>query len=426
MLERPLLSHHDGPLSKDRSFVALVAYLFRQRFSVLGALCVPAAMGMLVALYGEAVPVGTVFLTALSLVAVFGVAFVHLRHVAFAAVAAVAPLPGLVIAGPFAMAHDAGALALLAAYGMAVVAGALWSSTVMSELLANRGREQAALLGPLRLLLPIGAALLALGVVMMAWVPQRALGIWIEIMAGIVSSLTFIVLGALTLPFSETAVTDLNRARERRALRLRLLALVVEARWGMSLAGIALVVAVLGYFGIDALPAKELLIARPVYWAGAALLVFLAGFAVGRDWREALAVVLALAAETLLGLWQWKIAVGQLSVQAFSVVVMTDGVSLMLMLALLDGARRYRSAGDAVEAARLKALEECAGPTIYGCAGAAAAAVPWTVLHGAMATLAVLFLLAAMFAVMVLPAISTALEALVRRRYSVEELYGRG
>jgi hypothetical protein len=250
-----------------------------------------------------------------------------------------------------------------------------------------------------------------------------ALGASFEMAAGTLSSLLFVAFGALALPFSEAAVTEINRAQERRAWRLQPLILVMQPRWGMSLAGVVLVFAVLGYFGIEA---KGLPLARPAHWAGSALLAFLAGLAISRDWRNALAITLALAAETLVGLWLWVIAVGHLTIPALVIVLMVGGVALMLMLVQAGKARRYRMGGDESDVARLKALEDCAVPAAYGCACVAAAIVPWIVLHGSMATLAVLFALAAAASTLGVAAIATALETLVRRRFSVEELYGRG
>ena len=430
MLERPLLSHHDGAAFHHRLFVAFVTFLFRQRFMVLGALCMLGAAGVVFGLFGRAVPVGTFFLTALSLAAGLGVAFVHFRHVALAVVAMAAPLPGMIAAGPFAASHGVGMLPLLAAYGFAVVTGVIWCAEVLRGLTAGKDRVQAALAIPARLVLPAAVAVLAAGLVLGGWLvrlaPGLALGVSVELLAGTLSSLLFVALGALALPFSEGAVTEINRAQERRALRLRLLTQVIAPRWGMSLAGAALVFVVLGYFGVEPLLAKGSILAKPAYWAGSALLVFLGGLAVGRGWRDALAVTLALTMQTLLGLWLWGIAVGHLTMLALVVAIMTGGVSLTLMLVMVDKARRYRMGGDAPDVARLKALEDCAVPAIYGCAGVAAAIAPWIVLHGSMATLAVLFVLASAASTIGAPAITTALETLVRRRFSVEELYGRG
>ncbi|MBL6936301.1 MAG: hypothetical protein ISS15_13395 [Alphaproteobacteria bacterium] len=410
--------------------MALVTELFRQRFVVLGALGVLAATGMIYGLFTHAVPVGAFFLTASSLAAGFGVAFVHLRHVALAAVAVAAPLPGMIWAWPFAATHGVGMLPLVAAYGFATLAGAAWCSEMLRGIADGRDRTAAILVRPAPMVRPVAVAVLVAGVVLLGWFFRidalRAAGIAVEMFAGVLSALLFVTFGALALPFSETAVTDINRARERRAVRLRFLAHLIEPRWGLSLAGVEMVLAVLGYFALDALQAKGAMTAHYGYWSAAALVVFAATFGVGRDWRDALAGLVALAVETLLGLWLWAIAVGQLTTLALVVVVMTDAVSLMPILVLVGKARSYRMDGDAPDIARLKAMEDGAVPAVYGCACAGAAIMPWVVLHGSMVTLAMLFALAAIESTIGAPAIATALETMVRRRYSVEKLYGRG
>jgi hypothetical protein len=409
--------------------VAFLTVLFRQRFAVLGVLVLLAAAGVFLGLRGQVVPVGALFLSALSLVAAFGVTFVHLRHVAFTAVAVIAPLPGMIAAGPFAIAHGVGLLVLLAAYGWAVVAGALWAAAVLRGIAGNRDRAEAALVQPVPLLVAMALAGVVLAVVLAGWLFRSglplAIGTSVVVAAGTISAVLFVAVGALVLPFSETAVTEINRAVERRALRLRLLTQVVEGRWGLSFAGVVLVLAVLGYFGIAPMLSKGSFVARPENWGAAGLIAFAAAFVVGRDWREAMAVVLALATETLLALWLWAIAVGHLTMLALVLVMAVDGVALMLMLVFLARARSYRMSGDLHGVARLKALEDCAVPAVYGCAGAGAAILPWIVVHGSMATLAMLFVFAGGAASIGLPAVAAALEALIRRRFSVEQLYGR-
>ena len=192
------------------------------------------------------------------------------------------------------------------------------------------------------------------------------------------------------------------------------------------MSGIVLMFAVLGYFGAEPSFARSVLLARPVWWAASTLIVFLAGYAVGRDARDAAAAALVLVSQTLLSLWLWNAAVGHPTAIPFLEIVTVDAVALMLMLVLLDAARQHRAEGNGASAARLRALEACGVPALYSCAGAAAALGPWIVLHGSMATLALLFLFAGVASTLGLTAAATALDVLVRRRLSVEELYGRG
>ena len=407
-----------------------MTFLFRQRVAVLAGLLMLAAGAVVFAFFGRAVPVGAFFLSALSLAAAFSVAVVHLRHVALAAVAVFAPLPGLIAAGPFAIGQGLGMSALLAAYGFANVAGLLLCTLILRRVAAGGVRDAGQLGAGVPLLLPVAVAMLTACIVAVAWLsgtaPRFALGMSVELAAGTALSLSFVAIAGLMLPFTENAVTDINRAQERRAVRFRFATKVVETRWGLSVSGIVLAFAVVGYFGAEPSFARSLLLARPVWWAASTLIVFLASYAVGRDARDAAAAALVLVSQTLLSLWLWNAAVGHPTAIPFLEIVTVDAVALMLMLVLLDAARQHRAEGNGASAARLRALEACGVPALYSCAGAAAALGPWIVLHGSMATLALLFLFAGVASTLGLAAAATALDVLVRRRLSVEELYGRG
>ncbi|MEJ1969686.1 MAG: hypothetical protein WDN03_13780 [Rhizomicrobium sp.] len=404
--------------------------LNRQRFVILAALVLAAAAFLFLALHGRAVPVGAIFLSVISLAAAFAVAFLHLRHMALAAVATAAPLPGMFAAGPFAVDHGLDIAGLLAVYGFATVAGAVLCSGIVTVILAGRDGAEAAFVSPPRLLPALGAAVLVAVVLAIGWLFREARGLAFamsaEMMASAVSVILFIGFGAATLPFSETAITQVNRARERRGRRLGLMTLVVEPRWGMSLSGVALVLAVLGAFGAGSVLAKNGLLAEPAYWLATAVVVFGVVFAISRDGREAVGASLALAVSIALGVWLWGRAVGHVTPLPFLDILAAAAAALLVALDLLDRARRYRAAGDAPLVARLRAIEDDAMPALFGCGGAAAAMAPWIVLHGSLATLAALFALGGGAALVLAPALATALETLLRRRMSVEDLYGRG
>lgn len=410
--------------------MAFSAFLFRARFAVLGVLAILAIAAAVVAFRNPSVPVGAVFLSAVSLAAAFMVAFAHLRHVALAALSVVAPLPGMLAAGPYAVTHGIAMSALLAVYGLATVAGAGLCSRIARAAAGDREPARAALGVAAPMAAPMTGAVLAAGAVVVGWLYRTALppasAVALELVAASLSLIAFIVLAVPALRFGEAAVTQINRAYEMRLLRLRPVTEVVTPRWALSLSGIVLVFAVIGGFGAAPQLARNALLDQPASWAASALLVFMVAFAVGRDWREALAATLALAAQSLASLWLWGRVVGHLTVTSFLDITITEASALLLMLLLLEQARRFRLEGDAPAVARLRALEACAPAALYGCAGAGAAIVPWIVVHGSMATLAVLFALALGAAMLGAPAIATALDALVRRRVSLKSLYGRG
>jgi hypothetical protein len=233
-------------------------------------------------------------------------------------------------------------------------------------------------------------------------------------------------LAASLLPLGESFFVAINRAREKRERWLQIAMRVTESRWGLSLSGAALVLAVLGWFGAAPLLGHSALLDQPLLWAASALGIFLIALAVARDWREALAAVLALAALTLLSLWLWGHASGRLTLAAFVEIVAVVASALFVMLLLADMRRVYRQSGDDAATARLRALDALGTAPWFGAGCAAAALLPWIVVHGSIVTLAAMFAAAGVAAVLIQPAIATALERALPRRRSLDQLYGRG
>ncbi len=107
-------------------------------------------------------------------------------------------------------------------------------------------------------------------------------------------------------------------------------------------------------------------------------------------------------------------------------IVDAAAASYLPMLALIAGRRRFAASGDESALARLRALEELGLSPFYAAMAAAAAILPWSVLHGSALVLAGSFLLAGGAAMIAQPAIATALAWFIPRRRSLNELYGRG
>jgi len=408
--------------------VAILAALFRARIYVLAILALGTAAAAWFAFRGHAVPVGALFLSALSVALGVCLAFAHLRHAGLALIAALSPLPGMIAAS--LPATGLSYSEILSLYGFATVAAACLAGDLVGLVLKERAPADAARLALARALLPLAlgvltpAALLA-GLLFKtaATTGASAAG---ELAAATVSILLFVPFGAAVVPYGETFFVRANRARERRERLLRLLAEVVEPRWGLSLAGSALVLAVLGWFGAWPLLARGVSPAQAAMAAAALLAALLSAHTIGRDWREAVAATLTLAELALMSLWLWGRAIGHLRDVAFVEIAVASGAALLAMLLLLARSRSYRRAGDAPAVARRRALEELGLAPYFGAAGAAAAIAPWLILHGSLAPLAILFLLAGLAAGLGMPAIATALGALVPRRRSLNQLYGRG
>lgn len=408
--------------------MAILSFLFRMRIAVLAVLALGTAASAFFAFHGHAVPVGALFLTAASLGIGAGIAFLHLRHVGLSAIAALSPLPGMIAASLIAAGLSYSQL--LAVYGFGYVAAACLCGAVVRGVLNNEQLAAAARMALARGFAPtLLAALVAAALVVSLLFREARLSGAVEaceVVAAAVSVLAFVPFTACIVPFGEPFFAAANRARERRERLLHLAAWAAQPRWGLSLAGIAAVFAVLGWFGAWPFVARSALYLELALWGAALLPVFLMAWGIGRDWRGAAAVTLALGALTLLSLWLWGRAAGHLTAAAFAESAVATSAGFVPMLMLLGQLRRYRQAGDEAAVARLRAVEELGVAAGFGAAGAAAAIAPWIVLHGSIATLAALYLFAGAAAVLAVPAIATALDAVLPRRRSLSQLYGRG
>ena len=106
-------------------------------------------------------------------------------------------------------------------------------------------------------------------------------------MASVVSALVLVPFASSVMPFGEGFFVVANRVREQRERLLRVATLVIEPRWAMSLSGIVLVFATLGWFGSAPYLMRSAMLSQPALWGASALLIFLAALSLGRDWRDA-------------------------------------------------------------------------------------------------------------------------------------------
>lgn len=400
------------------------------RIAVLVLLALATAGAAFVAFHGKSVPVGALFLSSASLLIGAIVAFVHLRHAGLAVLTALAPLPGMIAAGAFAVQSGLSVSALLAVYGFSYLTGSCLGGDIWRRILDAAGPAAAAREALARIIVPAALGILVAAALIVGWLFRDArllgLGGACELGAGALSALVFVPFASSVMWFREGFFVAANRARERREGLLRVATLVIEPRWGMSLSGIAIVFATLGWFGAEPVLLRSVLLAQPALWGASALLVFLVSIAAGRDWRNALAAVLTLAALTLLGLFLWARSTGHLSTPTFIELVIGAAAALLPILMLVVWSRTYRWSGDTLAVARLRAIEDLGLAPWFGVAGAGAAALPWVLLHGSVAMLSAMFLLAGAAGLLAMPALATALDSLMPRRRSVDELYGRG
>jgi hypothetical protein len=302
----------------------------------------------------------------------FLAAYARLRHVWLALAAALAPLPGILWFGQ-------------AAYALSIAFAILMTADYSDALL----KEQNPHIALARALPPLAGALL-FACLWSLHVPVQLPGL---LAAAAVTALCLPVL-AFSVIFGEAAIVRGNRQREKLLRIFAFAGNIAEPRWSISLSGAGLVLAVLGWFEITAMPPAFDWLAAPV----AGLLIFAftldiyAGFA-------------GLAAAALI-------------------LLFTGGVGGALLLFLLFAlflartARRFRAHGEAAQMAMRRAMEEEGSSILFAGLAAMIAAVPRggavAALHAGCGLIAALILF---------PAFAGALRSIFPARRSIEEIY---
>ena len=244
-----------------------------------------------------------------SAVLVLGLAYGFLRHWGLAALTVMAPLPGLLWAAPIASGSDFGAVPFLA-YGLTVTAATLYCERELTLLLQPDAVPPGFSRWGNGPFLPVLAALGVMALTAFIWFrggagADAALQAVADSALALLSVLVLLPLGISLLHFDEAFVARANRAGEQRGRWLEGLDFAAIPRWGLSLAGITMVLIVLGWYG-----AREALQDAPVWRAATVILVAIVGGVIGAGWREGLALAAAIGAACLLFLWASVIATG--------------------------------------------------------------------------------------------------------------------
>ena len=200
--------------------------------------------------------------------------------------------------------------------------------------------------------------------------------------------------------------------------------MVAVPRWGMSIAGIAMVFLALAWFGAG--PAFAFFhfgsaLARAVASAG---LVFLIATAASGGWREGLAATIVSALVCLTALWGFA-AIGKSPIHAPVGIAELASLTLFLVLCQARRAHAYTVRGEDPSVARLRAVEEFGGPQAFAVLGGIAMLLPTIIVRPIFAPYAIALIFAGAGAIGFAPALVTASEVLLPRRRSVEDLYGR-
>jgi hypothetical protein len=344
---------------------------------------------------------------------------VQTRHIALAVLAAIAPLPGLILAAPVSGGPAFGFVPFLA-YAFAFAVAAMQAETVVAHELDDKAREY-----PWR---SAAAAIALMAVLTALWFWRTrsydaAIQAIVDIAGAGVSALVLVPVGASLLQFDESFVARANRARERRRRICETVAMATIPRWALSLTGIALIFLALGWFG-----------ARPLFgdlWTASLLRIVASVFIVAvvaeriaGGWREAIAAALVAGTAALIALWGMALArrgafsyPGALEVAAFAAFLAFCGDRQ---------AAAFRRLGDDAAVARERAMEDGGSGLMFAAGGAVASMLPGLfLLHRAYAIYPVAMLFAALGGVLFAPAIATAVEVMLPRRHTVEELYGK-
>jgi hypothetical protein len=339
------------------------------------------------------------------------IAYWQVRHVVLAALMSLTPLPGLIWTAPLSAGADFGVVPVLA-YGFGFALASLYAQHLLDRVLHARDGE-----APWRtaaMTLAVAAALVPVwfGAGSSGNAARQAI---CDAIGASVSVLLLLPLSRSLLQFDEAFVADANRARERRGRLFEWFGGAAVPRWSLSFAGIALVFLALGWF--DAAP---VMFSDGWRHAVTALVVCAAfGLAAG-GWREGIAsgIVLAVVGVTA----QWWRGYARLPVGAADVLAITLFAAL-LVAANARRIRHWRDHGDEPATANRRALEN-ADRAVFATVGSAGAALPWLFQAGTGIIVATL-LAGGICSALLYPAIVGALDVLVPRRRTVDEVFAK-
>jgi hypothetical protein len=210
-----------------------------------------------------------------------------------------------------------------------------------------------------------------------------------------------LALGRIAL--DEAAIAHANRAGEvleRLAARLDFLE---QARWALSLSGIAMVLLVLILFDPVA---TKMWTMRPFAGSGAAVAVFAIGWGWLRSWRIALAAAASAGFAATLATW----AAAHAGASAPWALI-TSGTGVVAALAFVLAAGLAESGASAALSARTGTV--------------LCAVLAWLIAAVAQPFAAALALAAALTCVLLLPAFFVALGTMLPRYRSLEDVFGR-
>jgi hypothetical protein len=352
---------------------------------------------------------------ALVVVCLAAISYAQLRHAGLTALVIAAPLPGVLGASLASVLIFPGSHRTafpLVAY----LAGFFVADTLAAEIALRVGEGSpppAASQGAQAQLMPAVLGALALAVLFAARNPLA----WSAATAGAgLCAWIALPLAASFLPFGEDYIARINRLRERREHWLDYLAPFAYPRWGWSLSGVAVILCVLGYFeAARAVPAWPQVSRADLIWLGS-ILTLLAGAVLAiRDWRRALAALLACLPAAFLALW---LLAGS---RAWSAGWPALGLGAMAVYFISARTASFVQAGEPASVASLRALTRHGAAILFAAAACALPLALFDRMTGIAPAAAVL--LGAFNALVFAPAFSIVIEGLFPRRATIEARY---
>lgn len=355
---------------------------------------------------------------ALALIALAGVSYVHLRHAGLSALAIVAPLPGFLCALLLAAAvFPRGDAAVGAA--CAYLAGYFLANVLAAEIVARAAEgDAAAAQRTMADLAPAALGALVLAACADALIHPRfaSWAAMLETAGSVLSALIALPLAASFLRFGEDFIALANRLRERRERALARLAPVAAPRWGWSLSGVAVIIVVLGIFGIVQSNLAWPAMARDgLIWLAPVPFATIAALAAMRDWRRGLAAALALFPAAALALWlSSRIGLGSNLTQA-------AGLGLMPIYLISARAASFVRGGDPAAVASMRALTRHGAAISFGAIASALGLLLFYRQGGIVPAAAIL--LGGVGALVFAPAFAIVIEDIFPRRATIEARY---
>jgi hypothetical protein len=228
------------------------------------------------------------------------------------------------------------------------------------------------------------------------------------VLLGCASALGVAFLAARYFPHDDEFIVRANRLRERCERWLDGLAFVVQPRWGWSVSDVALIFAVLGYFGGRnagaAWPFSTIVLSAEV------ALFAIVAFAASRNVRRAIAFLLTVAVLAFVAFW----VSGRLTMTPLE-LVLAIAVSAMPAFTMVIQSAKFARTGDATAVAALRASEQLAIPIAFFCL-----ASPIALLALGAVGDAILIASGGVAALIVFPAITTAIHDLFPPRVSLD------